>query len=654
MPSDFDAGSSAILPPKHLLQAIVDSSDDAIISQDLDGRITSWNQGAERIFGYTQAEMIGRPVHDLQPESRQTEEDHFLQVVGGGARIEHYETVRRHKSGRLIDVSVTISPIRNDEGAIVGASKIARDISQARRHAQANWLLAAIVNSSDDAIVSKNLEGVITSWNAGARRLFGYEAHEIVGQPVLKLIPPDRWDEETRILERLRTGERVEHFETIRVRKNATPFPVSLTISPIRNEKGEIVGASKIARDITELKRFVTEREHLLESERTARRQAEAANRMKDEFLSTVSHELRTPLNAILGWTEVLTDGGGDKAEVREGIDVIKRNVLVQAQIIEDLLDLGRIVSGKMVLNVEPADVGAIVNDAITSVRHAATMKGITIQPVIHDTKGSLLGDSKRLQQVVWNLLSNAIKFTPRGGRVMVTVIRVNSHIEIAVIDNGAGIPPEFLPRVFERFSQADSSTTRSAGGLGIGLALVKQLVEMHAGTVRAESGGAGKGAKFTVSLPIMATQPHPEKALEEQTHDSGPPLPLADLSRIKVLAVDDDQDSLNILKRILENRNASVRAVSSAGDALAEFESFAPNVIISDIGMPGTDGFDLIRKIRALPQGKSIPAIALTALARPIDRTKALTVGFQTHVAKPVAAAEILAVVRSLADLHR
>ncbi len=653
MTSTSDAGCNSP-PPKHLLQAIVDSSDDAIISQNLDGLVTSWNKGAERIFGYTPEEMIGRPVHDLLPESRYTEEDQFLHAVKRGTRIDHYETVRRRKDGRLIDVSVTISPIRNDQDVIVGASKISRDISEARRVAHADWLLAAIVNSSEDAIVSKDLQGIITSWNTGARRLFGYEAHEIIGQPVLTLIPRERWTEEAGILERLRAGERIEHFETVRVKKNGAHFHVSLTISPIRNEKGEIVGASKIARDISDLKRFTAEREHLLESERTARRQAEAANRMKDEFLSTVSHELRTPLNAILGWTEVLTDGGHNKDEVREGIDVIKRNVLVQAQIIEDLLDLGRIVSGKMILNVEPADVGAIVNDAITSVRHAATMKGITVKPVIHDTKGSLLGDPKRLQQVIWNLLSNAIKFTPRGGRIIVTVIRVNSHIEIAVIDNGVGIPPEFLPRVFDRFSQADSSTTRSAGGLGIGLALVKQLVEMHAGTVRAESGGVGTGAKFTVSLPIVATQPHPKATAEEQSPESGVALPLADLSQIKVLAIDDDQDSLNILKRILEGRHASVKAVSSAEDALAEFEGFAPHVIISDIGMPGFDGFELIRRIRALPTGRSVPAVALTALARPVDRTKALTVGFQTHVAKPVAAAEILAVVRSLADLHR
>lgn len=654
MPRFFGVGSSPSPSPKYLLQAIVDSSDDAIISQDLQGIITSWNRGAERIFGYTQEEIIGRPIHLLLPESRRTEEDHFLRAVGRGDRIDHYETTRRRKDGQLIDVSITISPIRDDQGAIVGASKISRDITESRRFAQANWLLAAIVNSSEDAIVSKNLQGIITSWNTGARRLFGYEAHEIIGQPVLKLIPSDRQDEELSILDRLHAGERIEHLETVRVKKNGAHIPVWLTISPIRNAKGEIVGASKIARDISDLKRFAAEREHLLESEREARRLAEAANRMKDEFLSTVSHELRTPLNAIMGWTEVLADGGRDIAEIREGIEVIKRNVLVQAQIIEDLLDLGRIVSGKMILNVESADVGAIVNDAITSVRHAATMKEITVKPVIHDTKGSLMGDSKRLQQVVWNLLSNAIKFTPRGGRVMVTVIRVNSHIEISVIDNGAGIPPEFLPRVFDRFSQADSSTTRSTGGLGIGLALVKQLVEMHAGTVRAESGGVGKGAKFTVSLPIVATQAHPEMPTEEPSSESSPSLPLADLSRIKVLAVDDDHDSLNVLKRILQGRNASVKAVSSADEALTEFESFAPNVIISDIGMPGTDGFDLIRRIRALPAGKSIPAIALTALARSIDRTKALTVGFQTHVAKPVAAAEIIAVVRSMADLHR
>lgn len=512
-------------------------------------------------------------------------------------------------------------------------------------------LLGAIVDSSDDAIVSKNLDGIITSWNKGAERIFGYMASEIIGQSVTTLIPRDRQDEEPSILARLRAGERVDHFETIRVRKSGEHFPVSLTISPVRNAAGKIVGASKIARDISILKQVQAEKDQLLKSEQEARRQAEHASQMKDEFLATVSHELRTPLNAIVGWTEVLADGGIDKNEVVEGIGVIKRNALVQAQIIEDLLDLGRISSGKLKLNVEAVDLPSIIHDALGSVRHAATAKEISIKPVINDTHGTLMGDSKRLQQVIWNLLTNAIKFTPKGGKIWVTVIRVNSHIDISVADNGSGIHPEFLPRVFERFSQADTSTTRRSGGLGIGLSLVKQLVELHAGSVRAESAGVGHGAKFTVTLPIAAAHQREAEPIRRE-RDADFPWSTVELAGVKVLAVDDDLDSLEVLKRILVARNAVVETATSATLALEKFDQFSPDVVLSDIGMPEADGYEFIRRLRLHPKGAKTPAAALTALVRPIDRNKAIHAGFQTHIGKPVAAGELTAVVRSLANL--
>src|SRR5688572_14321660 len=512
-------------------------------------------------------------------------------------------------------------------------------------------LLAAIVDSSDDAIVSKDLNGIITSWNKGAERVFGYAADEIIGKPVLTLIPPDRREEEPRILQRLRAGERDDHFDTIRVRKNGEMFPVTMTISPLRDASGMIVGDSRIARDISDRQKLQRERHLLLDSERNARQQAEAASRMKDEFLAVVSHELRTPLNAIVGWTEVLAQGGASREEVVEGIEVIKRNALVQAQIIEDILDLGRIVSGKMKLSVEPVDLATIVRDAITSVRHAAAAKEISIKQVINDTRGVLMGDSKRLQQIVWNLLSNAIKFTPKRGRILVTALRVNSHVDLSVEDNGAGIAAEFLPRVFDRFSQADASTSRRTGGLGIGLALVKQLVELHGGTVRAESGGVGAGAKFTVSLPVAAAHGSAE-ARSTGMAEAEAAFPLADLAGVRVLAIDDDADSLEVLRRILSGRNAEIQVADSVADAMAVLDEFSPDVVLSDIGMPEHDGFEFIRRLRQHPRGAGIPAAALTALTRPVDRTRALHAGFQTHIAKPVAASELVAVVRSLASL--
>jgi signal transduction histidine kinase len=434
------------------------------------------------------------------------------------------------------------------------------------------------------------------------------------------------------------------------VRKNGEHIDVSLTISPVRDATGKVIGASKIARDISDLKRAAQERDKLLESERTARSQAEHANRMKDEFLATISHELRTPLNAILGWTEVLKGSMDNPAEVADGIAVIERNAHAQAQLIDDLLDLGRISSGKMALNVEPVDIGAVVGEAVISVQHAADTKRIVIKTILNDVQDRMMGDVKRLRQVIWNLLTNAIKFTPEGGRVIVTISRLNSHVDIAVSDNGRGISPEFLPHVFERFRQGDASITRQHGGLGIGLALVKQLVEMHAGTVHAASAGPGQGSTFTVTLPVAAVRGHRD---ERRAAPAAPP-PEADLTGIKVLAVDDDRDSLDVLRRILAGRHAEVRAASSADEALEIFKGWVPDVVLSDIGMPGRDGYELIRGIRRLPGGANVPAAALTALARSEDRMHALNAGFQTHVAKPVAAGELVAVVRSLASVHR
>lgn len=648
MGKDPPVPSPEFVPEARLLAAIIESSDDAIITKDLQSVVRSWNRAATEMFGYAAQEMIGQPITAIFPPDRLAEEQAILSRIREGERVEHYETVRLHKDGRKIDVSITVSPIHDEHGRIVGASKIARDISERIRVHQRDFLLSAIVSSSDDAIVSKNLEGTITSWNAAAERIFGYTANEMIGQPVLKIIPPERWSEEPNILARIGRGERIEHFQTERVRKDGKLVPVSLTISPVRDADGKVIGASKIARDITELKRISAEREALLESERTARMQAEHASRMKDEFLSTISHELRTPLNAILGWAEVLKlNPGAD--DLRTGVGVIERNARVQAQLIDDMLDLGRIAAGKMTLSVEPLDLHAIIRDAIASVQHAADVKGIRIKTILDDIRGGMVGDTKRLQQVVWNLLNNAIKFTPKGGRVIVGVVRTNSHVDLSVEDNGEGIDPKFMPYIFDRFRQADATTTRRHGGLGIGLSLVKQLVELHAGSVRAESPGVGHGAKFTVTLPVIATQPHAAGSPQARTSAA----PLADLGNVRVLVVDDDVDSLHVIARVLRAQNAQVEIAASVDEALNRLKSFSPDVLLSDIGMPEKDGFDLIARVRSLPNG-SVPAAALTALARAEDRMRVLQAGFQAHIGKPVTAAELVAVVRSLAGFNR
>jgi PAS domain S-box-containing protein len=637
----------------NLLSAIIDSSDDAIVSKDLNGVVTSWNRSAERIFGYTAEEMIGHPILILLPKDRQAEEFEILARIRRGERIDHFETFRQRKDGKLIDVSVTISPIHEPGGKIIGASKVARDITEQKRGGEASLLLAAIVNSSDDAIISKNLNGIITSWNAGAQRMFGYTQEETVGRSVLMLVPTDRQDEEPKILERLRRGERVEHFETVRVRKNGQQFHVSLTISPVKDLTGRVIGASKIARDVTEFKLVSAEREQLLQSERVARSQAENANRMKDEFLATVSHELRTPLNAIVGWTQLLKDCEGEQEEIAHAVAVIERNARAQAQLIDELLDLGRIVSGKMTLDVQSIDIAGVVQDVIATVQHTADLKSIRVKIILNGIRGSMMGDKQRLQQILWNLLVNAIKFTPKDGSVILSVDREASQVEISVTDTGCGIAPEFLPHVFERFRQGDSTTTRQHSGLGIGLALVKQLTELHGGVVRAESPGLGKGATFTVKLPVVVTRPLPEETSTQGAPAREELFDMENLSGIRVLVVDDDKDSLEMVKRILSNRHALVETAESVGQAIKLFTSFHPHVVLSDIGMPGQDGYEFIRRVRQLPGGNSVPAAALTALARSEDRMRALQAGFQTHVAKPIAPNELVAVVRSLAALR-
>ena len=507
-------------------------------------------------------------------------------------------------------------------------------------------LYTAIVDSSEDAIASKDLHSIVMSWNKGAERIFGYSAEEMIGNSIIQLLPPDRLEEEAHILARLHRGERVEHFETVRRRKDGSLIDVSLTISPIRNDAGVIVGASKIARDITEQK-------EALRKLAEAHEQLKRADTMKAEFLATLSHELRTPLNAILGWVQILKNGA-TAADLKEGVPIIERNVRAQAQLIEDLLDMSRIEAGKVSLDIQPVDLAEIVNVSIETVRPAAQGKEIRLTSAFSSIGGIVAGDRNRLQQILWNLLINAVKFTPKGGRVHVVIERSNSHVDLSVTDSGQGIEPEFLAEVFDRFRQADASTTRRHGGLGLGLSIVKHLTELHGGSVRVKSGGTGLGSTFTISLPLQSVRHEPPVLVQGQrdvTVDEG--ATDADLKGVKVLVVDDEEDSAGVVERILGRNGAEVRTAGSMEKALIEFGRFAPHVVLSDIGMPGHDGYELLGRLRALPGGRTIPAVALTALARSEDRTRALRAGFQLHLPKPVDSVELIAVVQNLAALR-
>ncbi|WLI90882.1 PAS domain S-box protein [Massilia sp. R2A-15] len=419
---------------------------------------------------------------------------------------------------------------------------------------------------------------------------------------------------------------------------------------------GGIAAQAAVAIDNTRLyeaaRRAAEERKELLESERLARAEAERTSQMKDEFLATLSHELRTPLSAILGWAQVLRRGTRDAADLQRGLQTIERNARAQAQLIEDLLDMSRITSGKVMLDIQTLAPSVFVDAAIETLRPAAEAKNIRLEKDYDPATGMIAGDPARLQQVVWNLLSNAIKFTPRDGLVRLGLRPAGGNVEISVADSGAGIAPEFITHVFERFRQGDSSTTRQHGGLGLGLSIVKHLIEQHGGTVRVESGGAECGATFTVELPAASAQ---VLAARADRAPYSPPSPLTpdivvrDLSNLKVLVVDDEADARDLIKRILSDCHASVTTAPNARAALEAFRAAPPDVMISDLGMPEMDGFGLLAEVRALAGGAAVPAIALTAFARSEDRLRALEAGFAAHISKPVEPSQLIATVADI-----
>jgi signal transduction histidine kinase/CHASE1-domain containing sensor protein/ActR/RegA family two-component response regulator len=406
----------------------------------------------------------------------------------------------------------------------------------------------------------------------------------------------------------------------------------------------EHVTAMSMAANLTAV---AVENVRLLKLERSAREAAEESNRLKDEFLATVSHELRTPLTAILGWARLLEGGGLDPQITQQAIDTIWRNAKAQAQIVDDILDVSRIITGNLYIDLHPTEVVPVVKNAINVVRPTADAKGIRIEAQIDNSPVTVAGDANRLQQVIWNLLSNAVKFTNNGGRVQVKISQANSAVEISVTDTGQGITREFLPYVFDRFSQADSTTTRHHGGLGLGLAIARHLVEIHGGTIRAQSRGEGEGATFTITLPLLETGIKTAEMLSAKEKSSAPAQQQL-LSGVNVLLVDDDSDTLSLMATALKRRQANVTAVSSAGEAMQAIRQKRPDVLVSDIAMPDEDGYGLIERVRSLENGSSLdlPAVAITAYAKDEDRERALSSGFQIYLAKPIELTELVSVV--------
>jgi PAS domain S-box-containing protein len=649
------------------LAAIVQSSDDAISSATLEGRVVSWNDGAERVYGYTAAEMKGRSEAALFPAEHRGALPRILGRVRAGEHVELADAVRVRKDGTCIDVSVTVSPIRDASGRIIGASTIARDVTEQRRTERRLAALqtltdAALSHASLDDLVRELLRGLCAALECDVasillltedgQGLIVRASHGLpeeeglvipIGQGVVGGIAAERRPGVVHDL----TGAEIES-PVLAARGLASLLGVPLLVDD------RVVGVVHVA---TVARRHFSEDEmrlmllaadrialaidhaRLFEAERAARAEAETANRMKDQFLATLSHELRTPLTSMLGWLRMLRSGRLDEHMAAQALETLERNTRAQAQLINDLLDISRIVSGKLTMEVASIDADEVVAAALAAVRPLAEAKSIVLAHHRAERQAVVHGDPGRLEQVVWNLLSNAIKFTPERGGVTVDVSADASEVTIAVADTGKGIAPDLLPEIFQRFRQG--SATRTQGGLGLGLAIVRHLVELHGGRVAAQSEGIGRGATFIVQLPLAGAA----AAAPAARLDGGGDFPRLD--GVRVLVVDDEPDARALMGTVLGQCGADVATVQSAAAALEALRREHYDVLLSDISMPEEDGYQLMRKVRALDA--SIPAAAVTAFARAEDRDAALAAGFQLHVAKPVEPAVLARAVESL-----
>jgi PAS domain S-box-containing protein len=649
---------------RSLLAEVVASSDDAIISKTLDGIITSWNRGAQGMFGYTADEVIGQPITLLIPPDHLDEEPAILERLRRGERIEHYETIRRRKDGTLLDVSLSVSPMRDIQGTVVGASKIARDVTHQKRAAQAirasEVRFRLMADSAPVLIWIADTSKACTWFNRAWLEFSNRTMEQELGFGWVQSIHPDDLDNFLRTYSdhfEARTAFKAEY--RFRRHDGEWRWLIDNAVPLYEGAEGTFSGYIGSCVDITEFRQAATEREQLLLSERAARTEAERLGRMKDEFLATLSHELRTPLNAILGWATLLRRVKVGSDDYLKGLETIERNARVQTQIIADLLDMSRIISGKVQLDVQPVDLQEVISAALDAVRPSADAKHLRVRATLDAKAGRIRGDASRLQQVFWNLLTNAVKFTPAGGRIDVVLERVNSHVEISVEDSGIGIKPEFLAFVFDRFRQADASITRRHGGLGLGLSIVKHLIELHGGTVRVKSPGEGHGSTFIVALPISVARTsdsgtHEWPGLAEVDLFS---VELPSLAGVTVLVVDDEPDARILVSRIVEERGARAVMAQTGEEALRLLNTGSVDILVSDIGMPDYDGYKFIQRIRVgEPKPiRNIPAIALTAYARADDRQRALLAGYQMHLAKPVEPRELIAGIASLLNVpHR
>lgn len=603
-----------------------------------ESRFVHINRRFEELFGLKNEGVRGKSVYDIfPPEVAAAFEANNLKAIEGRVPVE-FEEVAPHSDGLHTYTSIK-TPIFEASGAPSGVVGISTDITERKRSEEAIRFQAHLLDTVEQAVIATDLQGTITYWNQYAAKLYGWSAAEAVGRSIMEITPANTtYKQAAEIMANLSAGKAWSGEFVVR-RRDGTTFPAMVTDTPIYNDEGTLIGTVGVSVDITERKKLEQEL-------RTRAEELAEANRLKDEFLATLSHELRTPLTAVLGWAKMLCEEMPNEATLAHALKVILRNAEAQQHLIEEVLDVSRIITGKLRLDVRPIELISIIEAAIETVRPAAEAKAIQLERNFNAEANLISGDPERLQQVIWNLLSNAVKFTPHNGRVETRLERVGSHVRIIVSDSGQGISPDFLPHVFDRFRQADQSTARAHTGLGLGLAVVRHLVELHGGTVAARSEGEMKGATFTVELPIIAPveetkeQPStPEPIRGEVQNDSA-----VELDGLRVLIVDDEPDTRELVSVMLRQRGATVLEAASASEGLKLLESARPDVLVADIGMPGEDGYALMRKVRALnpERGGLTPAIALTAYAGEDDRAQAIDAGFHLHVTKPVDSAAL------------
>jgi len=802
--------------PLAFLGAIVESSDDAIIGMTLEGLIISWNAGATRIYGHKPSDAVGQHITALIPPEFRDEEQRILDKVRRGERVDHFETTRATKDGRRVRVSLAVSPVRDATGTVIAASETARDIEAQKLAERATAQLAAIVEFSEDAVVSKTLDGIIQSWNRGAQRIFGYTPEEMIGKPITTIIPPELHDEESMILERIRNGVPVEHFDTTRIAKDGRRVSISLTVSPIRNAHGKVIGASKIARDVSLRKRaerelvesrrrlaaeaaalvrlseastrlwqsrslasgldevlrtvkeltgatkgnvqlvnaarntlsivaydgfdagFLAAFEHIsmdnsraacgralasggpvaiedvlsdaayvdyhdvaraagyravvsvplfgadgsklgaisvhfpsphrpteaemrrlqlycrqasdfiqrIRLEHTLRQREDAlreADGRKNEFLALLAHELRNPIAPIRYALAMMRKPAASAEQRTRAEDIIDRQATHMGRLLDDLLDVSRITRGSLELRKSVTTLDSAVATAVESAQPFIDAKHHALHIELPDHVVRMEADPARLAQIISNLLINAAKFTPEGGRIELEATNGDREVTVTVRDNGVGIGPELMPRLFTLLAQAQPALDRSENGLGVGLALVRGLVHLHGGTVEARSAGPGRGSQFIVRLPVGAAV-----APEEKPHDATTP---AESAGLRVLVVDDNRDAADSCAMLLELSGHRARTAYNGTQALQLGENLLPHVVLLDIGLPDLNGYEVARRIRATPWGAHLPLVAVTGWGKEEDRERAFAAGFDHHLTKPVAPEAVASLVTTLSQ---